>query len=61
MPVPKRRHSSSRRDRARAHKSLTDPLGATCPKCGEVKLSHRICPSCGFYKDRPYVVKVTKD
>ncbi len=61
MPVPKRRRSSTRRDKARAHKSLTANTGATCPKCGAVKLPHRICDECGYYKDRAYVVNVTAE
>ncbi|RLD96412.1 MAG: 50S ribosomal protein L32, partial [Aquificota bacterium] len=23
-----------------------------CPNCQEPKLPHRVCPHCGFYKDR---------
>lgn len=29
---------------------------STCPNCGEVKLPHRACPHCGFYKGRQVVV-----
>lgn len=61
MPVPKRRRCSSRRDRARTHKNLTANTGATCSQCGEVKLPHRICPSCGYYKDRAYEVNVVAE
>ena len=27
-----------------------------CPQCGEVKLPHTICPSCGYYKGREVLV-----
>ncbi|MDY6825053.1 MAG: 50S ribosomal protein L32 [Thermodesulfobacteriota bacterium] len=52
MAVPKRKKSKSKRDMRRAHTKVS-PLNVTpCPQCGEVKLHHRACPSCGTYKDR---------
>ena len=59
MPVPKRRHSASRRDRARTHKKLAGHQVQKCDHCGEAKLSHRICPACGYYKGKPYRTIVT--
>lgn len=59
MPVPKRRRSSARRDKARTHKKLTARQPSKCDNCGEVRLPHRICPSCGFYKGKPYRTLVT--
>jgi len=61
MPVPKRRRSSSLRDRGRAHKKLAEKRYATCPRCEAARLPHRICPSCGYYKDRAYIVNVTSE
>ena len=26
-----------------------------CPKCGEYKLSHRMCKACGYYNGREVV------
>jgi large subunit ribosomal protein L32 len=26
-----------------------------CPNCQEMKPPHRVCPHCGFYKDREVV------
>ena len=52
MAVPKRRVSKTRRDKRRAHDSLTPPQVVLCPHCNEPKLPHRVCPSCGMYKDR---------
>ncbi|MDR2402375.1 MAG: 50S ribosomal protein L32 [Cytophagales bacterium] len=34
MPVPKRRHSSTRRDKRRTHDSLRAPLLTSCPVSG---------------------------
>ena len=52
MPNPKRRHSKARRDRRRAHDHLTAPNTSVCPNCQEPKISHRVCPHCGFYKGK---------
>ncbi len=52
MPVPKRRVAKARGRKRRAHWKLTLPGIVNCPQCHEVKLSHRVCPSCGFYKGR---------
>ncbi len=59
MAVPKRRHSSSRRDKRRAHDALGDPAVSYCPNCEEPKLPHRVCPSCGYYKGKE-VIKTTE-
>jgi large subunit ribosomal protein L32 len=58
MPVPRRRHSPSRQNRRRSQIKLGRKRYSTCPNCQSVKLPHRICPSCGYYKDRAYVTKV---
>ncbi|MBI4639400.1 MAG: 50S ribosomal protein L32 [Candidatus Tectomicrobia bacterium] len=49
MALPKRRHSRSRRDKRRTHQKLMSPARSICPNCHEVKLPHRVCPSCGTY------------
>lgn len=51
MAVPKRKISKSRRDKRRTHYKLSVPGMSVCPKCGEIKLPHRVCKSCGTYKD----------
>ncbi len=55
MPNPKRRHSKARRDKRRAHDALTAPGLSRCPNCQELKLPHRVCPACGYYKGREVV------
>ncbi|OQX09310.1 MAG: 50S ribosomal protein L32 [Desulfobulbaceae bacterium A2] len=52
MALPKRRHSHSRTRTRRAHDFLTKPQLSSCAKCGEAKLPHRLCGSCGSYKGR---------
>jgi large subunit ribosomal protein L32 len=55
MPNPKRRHSKRRTAMRRAHDFLTPPGLSLCPNCHEPKLSHRVCPKCGFYKGKAVV------
>lgn len=52
MPVPKRKTSKSRRNKRRTHWKLVLRGMALCPRCQEAKFPHRICPNCGYYKDR---------
>ncbi len=59
MPVPKRRHSSTRRDKRRSHDAISAPAMAYCPNCREPKAPHRVCPSCGYYNGRE-VIKHTE-
>ena len=51
MAVPKHRSSKARRDKRRTYYKLSVPGMSVCPKCGETKLPHRVCKSCGTYKD----------
>ena len=55
MALPKRRHSRSRTRKRRSHDALTPASVSSCPKCGEPKLSHRLCGGCGTYKDRTII------
>ena len=43
MAVPKRRTSVSKRNKRRAHDSLTAPTLVPCPQCGEPRVRHRAC------------------
>ena len=55
MAVPKRRVSKMKKGLRRSHLALNVPGMVTCSNCGELTLSHRVCPSCGFYKGKPVV------
>ncbi|MDZ4164025.1 MAG: 50S ribosomal protein L32 [Smithellaceae bacterium] len=55
MPNPVKRHSRTRRNMRRAHDAITAPGSNPCPHCTKPKLSHRVCPHCGFYKGREVI------
>jgi large subunit ribosomal protein L32 len=57
MAVPKRKQSKARGRRRRSHDAITLPNPSACPQCGEAKMPHRVCPACGYYKDRQVVAK----
>ncbi len=57
MPNPKRRHCSARRDSRRAHDALKVRSRSTCAQCGDPKLPHRVCPSCGHYAGKKVIAK----
>ncbi len=60
MALPKRKTSKARRDKRRANWKLTSPGLVACPQCHEAKFPHRICTACGYYKNKPVVVKAAK-
>ena len=51
MATPKGKISKARKhSRRSAHWKLSAPGIVKCPRCGKMKLSHRVCKHCGFYK-----------
>jgi len=55
MAVPKRRTSKMRKRTRRGHIKLATPNLSACPNCGELRVSHHVCPSCGFYNGKQVV------
>jgi large subunit ribosomal protein L32 len=53
--VQQRRVSKSRKGMRRAHDGLATPLISKCSKCGKPIKPHRVCPHCGFYKNRKVI------
>lgn len=47
--VPQRRISKTRKRQRRSHHALDLPGMMVCPECGEMKLAHVVCRSCGYY------------
>lgn len=61
VPHPKRKHSKGRRDRRRTHDALTATNLVQCSNCGEMRLSHTVCPKCGYYQGREIVAMAKKE
>jgi large subunit ribosomal protein L32 len=56
MAVPKNKTSQSKKGMRRSHDAISSSASVECPKCGERKLPHHVCPSCGSY-DKKDIVK----
>ncbi len=61
MAVPKRKISPSKRNMRRSHDRLVGRNLVECQNCGEFKLSHQICQSCGYYKKKEVIQMVDTD
>ena len=58
MAVPKRRTSKARKNSRRATwRAISAPSLVECPQCHDVKLTHRVCKTCGYY-NRTQVLEV---
>ena len=51
MAVPKRKTSKERRDKRRSTVwRLKVPIFSRCGQCRNLKLPHKVCKNCGYYK-----------
>ena len=57
MATPKGKISKARKHSRQANWKLTLPAIVECPQCRQMKLSHRVCKHCGYYKGVQVVVK----
>jgi len=53
--LPKRKYARARQGKRRSHQALTQPSLNSCPQCHTVKLSHRVCPTCGYYAGKEVI------
>jgi large subunit ribosomal protein L32 len=58
MAVQQNRKTRSKRNMRRAHDALEAVGSAECPNCGEPKLPHHVCGTCGYYAGREVVPQV---
>jgi len=61
LPLPKRRHSATRRDKRRTHYKIAAPTLTTCPSCGEPVEPHTACKACGQYRKRLVIPEAKRD
>ncbi len=62
MAEPKKKKSKSRGRMGRSHHALSVPNLSACPRCGDPKEPHRVCPSCGHYRGRQvFAVEAEED
>jgi large subunit ribosomal protein L32 len=47
--------SKSRKRLRRGHHVAASMRTQACPRCSSPKLSHRVCPSCGYYAGKKRV------
>ena len=58
MAVPKRKQSKARKNKRRSNDWKLQPMAfSKCPQCGALKVPHRVCGTCGYYKGRE-IIKV---
>ncbi|NLN96214.1 MAG: 50S ribosomal protein L32 [Bacteroidales bacterium] len=57
MAHPKRKSSTTRRDKRRTHYKAVKPTLIICSNCGAPVLYHRVCSECGYYKGKLTIEK----
>ncbi len=55
MAVPKRKTSRSNTRHRRSQWKAVAATIAPCNHCRAPKLSHVVCPTCGYYDNRPVI------
>jgi len=55
MAVPKQKQSKGRTKRRRAHQALVGIKTVRCSHCGQEMQQHRVCPNCGYYKEKEII------
>ncbi|MCK4396945.1 50S ribosomal protein L32 [candidate division WOR-3 bacterium] len=55
MALPKQKQSKTRGKKRRTHWKLSFPGLIMCPHCHSLKLPHRVCRNCGYYKGKEII------
>jgi large subunit ribosomal protein L32 len=59
--LPKRKVSGMRRGNRRRSQFITPLPMSSCPQCGALKPTHRVCRSCGTYNGHQVLTIKTKN
>jgi large subunit ribosomal protein L32 len=59
--VPNSKVSRHRRGNRRRYQVIKPPFLVTCTHCGELKRAHRVCKTCGTYKERQIITMKKKE
>lgn len=54
-PLPKKKYPKARQGKRRQHWKLATHQVVECPQCHSPRLSHHVCPTCGYYHGREAV------
>ena len=58
MAVSPKKTSKAKKNMRRSHHALTPAQYMKCPNCGALKLNHKICLECGYYKGKQIIGEV---
>jgi large subunit ribosomal protein L32 len=61
MAVPRNRLSNARKNSKRAHHAKTPKNLSKCANCGNLRMPHAICSSCGAYGKRIVIEQKTDE
>ncbi|MFC1474648.1 50S ribosomal protein L32 [bacterium] len=56
LPKYKKSRAATRMQKAQWKRKLKAPDLVECPQCHKMKLAHRACAKCGYYKGRNVIV-----
>lgn len=54
------RHTRAHTKNRRSHHAIKGVRLATCTKCGEKHMKHRLCENCGTYREKKYIDVLAK-
>jgi large subunit ribosomal protein L32 len=55
VAVPKKKVSKQRKRKRRGAMKAPVPTVNRCPRCGDPRQPHRVCPTCGWYGDEQVI------
>lgn len=55
MAVPKRKTGRAKTNSRRSSHKISAANVAACPQCHNLRVPHRVCPSCGYYDGKEVI------